>query len=163
ATYFARIDDLRASLLWWGAGLLALVLAATWLAAALIIRPVRQLAAAAARIGQGDLAAAIAPTSRDELGVLAQTMDTMRTQLAELAQPEATAAGLALAVVGDGAVPLHADAGQLRRALINLVRNAIQAAAAGGETGAAVTLGARARADAVELTVANRGQAIAAD
>src|SRR5262249_53564708 len=61
-------------------------------------------------------------------------------EVAELAAPEAAAAGLALAVDGDAAVPLAADAGQLRRALLNLVRNAIQAAAAAGEAGAAVTI-----------------------
>jgi len=248
AAYFARLDDLRASLLWWGAGLTALVLAATWLAAVLITRPVRTLATAAARIGAGDLAAPIGRTSRDELGVLAEAMETMRAQLAErdartqqmlagiahevrnplagiqlyagilrdelagderaahaakidrevgylervvrdfldyarrpppepaeldaaalarevaeLARPDAAAAGLLVEVDGDAAVPLRADPGQLRRVLLNLIRNAIQAAAEVGERGTAVAIGARADGDRVELTVRNRGLPIAAE
>ncbi len=248
ATYFARLDDLRTSLVWWGIGLTGLVLAATWLAALLITRPVRLLATAAARIGGGDLAAVIAPTSRDELGVLAATMETMRGQLAErdartqqmlagiahevrnplagiqlyagilreelagddrashavkidrevghlervvrdfldyarrpppepgeldaaalvrevaeLASPDARAAGIEVVIVGESTVALHADGGQVRRALINLVHNAVQAAAAGAERGPAVTIGARAVGDQVELTVVNRGPAITAD
>lgn len=83
AAYFERLDDLRTSLVWWGAGLTAMVLVATFLAALIITRPVRKLAVAAERIGGGDLTAPVATTSRDELGVLASTMDAMRRQLAE--------------------------------------------------------------------------------
>src|SRR5690606_35177156 len=49
----------------------------------LITRNVRRLATAAERIGAGDLRAPIAVATRDELGVLAQTMERMRRQLAE--------------------------------------------------------------------------------
>lgn len=83
AGYFARLRELRASLLLWGAGLVAVVLVAAVLVTLLITRPVRVLAAAAERIGRGDLDAPVAASSRDELGLLAQTMDRMRAQLAE--------------------------------------------------------------------------------
>ena len=46
-----------------------------------ITRPVRRLEEAARRIGQGDLAAPIVPTSNDEIGLFAATLDTMREQL----------------------------------------------------------------------------------
>ncbi len=249
AAYFRRLDDLRQSLLLWGAGLTAFVLLATFMVALLITRPVRSLATAAARIGQGDLTAPIASTSRDELGVLAQTMETMRGQLAErdartqqmlagiahevrnplagiqlyagilrdelagderaghaakidrevgylervvrefldyarrpapepvaldagalvrevaeLLNGDADAAGLELEVdVPEAPVPLTADAGQLRRALLNLGKNAIQAAAEVGERGKAVRLSARADGAAVELAVWNRGPVIPDD
>ncbi len=246
AAYFARLDDLRASLLVWGAGLTALVLAATFVVALLITRPVRALAAAAARIGQGDLARPIALASRDELGVLASTMETMRAQLAERdARTQQMLAGIAHEVrnpltgiqlyagilrdelAGDeraahavkidrevgylervvsefldyarrpapepvaldaaalvrevaellgadaaaadleievdaptAAVPVVADPGQLRRALLNLGKNAIQAAAEVGERGRAVRLAVEAEVGVVELTVWNRGAMI---
>ncbi len=249
AAYFRRLDDLRQSLLLWGAGLTAFVLLATFMVALLITRPVRSLATAAARIGQGDLTAPIASTSRDELGVLAQTMETMRGQLAErdartqqmlagiahevrnplagiqlyagilrdelagderaghaakidrevgylervvrefldyarrpapepvaldagalvrevaeLLNGDADAAGLELEVdAPEAPVPLTADAGQLRRALLNLGKNAIQAAAEVGERGKAVRLSARADGAAVELAVWNRGPVIPDD
>jgi len=83
ADYFARLADLRRSLLLWGAVLVTVVLAATVLAAALVTRPVRTLAGAAARIGAGNLNAPVVVRSRDELGLLAVTMDQMRRQLAE--------------------------------------------------------------------------------
>jgi signal transduction histidine kinase len=83
AQYFARLGELRRSLLWWGGLLVAVVFAATLGATLLITRPVRRLAAAAERIGRGDLAAPIEMASGDELGTLALTMDRMRQQLAE--------------------------------------------------------------------------------
>lgn len=246
AAYFDRLHDLRLDLLWWGAGLGLVVIAATFLTALFITRPVRSLAAAAARIGAGDLTAPVAPTSRDELGVLAQTMEAMRRQLAErdahmqqmlagiahevrnplagiqlyagilrdelagderaghaakidrevgyldkvvrdfldfarrpapelaavelpalaaevaeLAAPEAGPHGLEIAVEVPAGLTVRADPGQLRRALLNLVRNAIAAAAEVGERGEAVKLSAEARADRIAITVWNRGPTIA--
>jgi signal transduction histidine kinase len=248
AGYFRRLDDLRDSLLLWGAVLTAVVLAATFGAAILITRPVRALAAAATRIGQGDLAKPIGVSSGDELGVLAQTMETMRGQIAErdartqqmlagiahevrnplagiqlyagilrdelagddrgahaakidrevgylervvrefldyarrpapelqpldvtalvrevaeVLEGDADAAGLEIDVDAPSTpLMISADAGQVRRALLNLGKNAIQAAAAAGVTGAAVRLGARARPQGVELWVWNRGAEIPA-
>jgi signal transduction histidine kinase len=247
AAYFDRLRDLRTSLLWWGAGLTAVVLAATFLAALIITRPVRQLATAAARIGGGDLTAPVARASRDELGVLADTMDAMRRQLAErdaqmqqmlagiahevrnplagiqlyagilrdelagderaahaakidrevgylervvrdfldfarrpppelapveltalcrevaeLAGADAAAAGLEIDV--DGApLTLAADAGQLRRALLNLVKNAVTAAAEVDERGAAVRLAVSRDGDRAIVEVWNRGPTIGAE
>lgn len=249
AAYFQRLDDLRDTLIWWGVALTAFVLATTFLVALLITRPVRSLAAAATRIGGGDLARPITTSSRDELGVLAQTMETMRGQLAErdartqqmlagiahevrnplagiqlyagilrdelagddraahaakidrevgylervvrdfleyarrpaievapldaaalvrevgeLLGGDADAAGLELELELDEKIPVIADAGQLRRAMLNLGKNAIQAAAEVGERGKAVRLGARAAGDgAAELWVWNRGAVIPAD
>src|SRR5205823_2501516 len=50
-------------------------------AARRITRPVRLLVAAARAIGEGDLARPIEVTSRDEVGFLAATLETMRGQL----------------------------------------------------------------------------------
>jgi signal transduction histidine kinase len=245
ATYFDRLAALRASLLWWGVGLLAVVLAATSIVAVLITRPVRVLAAAAGRIGGGDLSAPIEHRGRDELGVLAATMEKMRTQLAErdartqqmlagiahevrnplagiqlyagilrdelegdpraahaakidrevgylervvsefaefarrrppepavidvrallddvaeLVMGDAVAGGLEVEVEVEDGLALIADPGQLRRVVLNLAKNAVQAAASVGERGRAVRLTGGARGDDVELAVWNRGPTI---
>jgi signal transduction histidine kinase len=245
AAYFDRLADLRRSLLLWGAGLTALILGATSLAALVITRPVRRLAAAAARIGGGDLGAPVAATSRDELGVLAETMEAMRRQLAErdaqqqqmlagiahevrnplagiqlyagilrdelagddraghaakierevgyldrvvrefldfarrappelaavevapllaevgeLASPDAHARDLEVAIDDPAGLAVRADVGQLRRALLNLVQNAIAAAAEVGERGPAIRLGAVRVEGAIALEVWNRGPTI---
>jgi signal transduction histidine kinase len=81
AAYFDRLADLRNSLFLYGAGLALFVLAIAVVVATLITRPVRSLAAAAERIGAGDLDAPVARTSRDEIGFLAETMDEMRSDL----------------------------------------------------------------------------------
>lgn len=83
AAYFARLGELRLSLVAWGGILVVVVLAATIGAALLVTRPVRKLAEAAERIGRGELATPIDVRGRDEIGTLAQTMDRMREQLAE--------------------------------------------------------------------------------
>lgn len=81
ATFFDRLAELRRNLLLAGVGsALAMVLVAVAVAA-LITRPVRQLADAAERIGRGDLTRPIRPLSRDEIGFLAETMDEMRREL----------------------------------------------------------------------------------
>ncbi len=81
AVFFERLADLRRNLVIYGVGsALAMVLVAV-LVAALITRPVRQLADAAERIGRGDLARPVERQSRDEIGFLAETMDRMRRDL----------------------------------------------------------------------------------
>jgi signal transduction histidine kinase len=243
ASYFDRLADLRGRLLAWGAGLALVSIVAAVLATLLITRNVRRLAAAAERIGAGDLRAPIAVTSGDELGVLGETMDRMRRQLAErdakmqqmlagiahevrnpLAgmtlfadilqdelpagderrghvdkikrelgylervvndfleyarrpRPElapvplpdllaevaqmASTAELEVGVEPGGPVTIEADRAQLRRALLNLARNAVQAALAAGHTGAgAVMLRAHERDGEHWLNVWNRGKEI---
>ena len=83
ASYFERLADLRDRLFVWGAGLVLVSILAAAVTTFFITRNVRRLAAAAERIGEGDLRAPVAVASRDELGVLAQTMERMRQQLAE--------------------------------------------------------------------------------
>ena len=259
ASYFSRLSDLRTRLFAGGAGLaavsvLAAVLAtflitrtaavsvlAAVLATFLITRNVRRLAAAAERIGAGDLHAPVSIKTRDELGLLGDTMDRMRIQLAERdAKMQQMLAGIAhevrnplagmtlfAGILRDEIEPgderrghvdkiqreldylervvndfleyarrpkpelatveidelfaeviqlapselevasqidisiVSADRGQLRRALLNLTRNAIQAATTAGHTGAGnVRLAARKSGDTVELSVWNRGREI---
>jgi signal transduction histidine kinase len=241
ADYFDQLDDLRNSLAIYGTLLVGFAVISTFVVAAFLTRPVRQLAKAADRIGAGDLAAPIELRSKDELGRLADAMERMRGQLAErdahmqrmlagiahevrnplagmtlftgllqdelpadddrrghvlriarelgylervvsdfldyarrpkpelaeisakdlldevaqLAAADADAAGVTIAVEADGGVRVTADRGQLRRALLNLARNAVQAS----PRGATVTL----RADRGGLAVHNRGDDISAD
>jgi signal transduction histidine kinase len=239
ASYFDRLADLRDRLFVWGAGLTLVSILAAILATLFITRNVRRLAAAAERIGGGDLRERVVISSRDELGVLGQTMDRMRQQLAERdARTQQMLAGIAhevrnpLAgmtlfagilrdelpesderrshvdriqrelgylerVVNDfleyarrpkpelGTVELaellpevaqlgssdtieiavepttleaRADRGQIRRALLNLAKNAVQAAAAAGHKGNdVVRLSARRDGNELHLAVWNRG------
>jgi signal transduction histidine kinase len=243
ASYFDRLVALRDRLLAWGAGLAAVSVLAAVIATWLITRNVRRLAAAAERIGAGDLREPVAVESRDELGVLGETMDRMRRQLAERdAKMQQMLAGIAhevrnplagmtlfagilrdelpegderrshveridrelgylervvndfleyarrprpelaevdvrellaevaqlastpevpVEVDGGGVGRVRGDRGQLRRALLNLARNAVQAAAAADQRGAgAVRLSARRAGGEVVLAVWNRGKEI---
>ncbi len=239
ASYFDRLDDLRSRMIEWGVGLALVSIAAAVIATLFITRNVRRLVTAAERIGAGDLHEPVTATTRDELGVLAETMDRMRVQLAERdAKMQQMLAGIAhevrnplagmtlfagilrdevpatderrghvdkiqreldyldrvvseflefarrpkpeladvpvadllaevaqlastpeLEVVATSEVEtLRGDRGQVRRALLNLARNAVQAAAAAGHTGKdAVAIRACAVPGAVELAVWNRG------
>jgi signal transduction histidine kinase len=243
ASYFTSLAALRERLLFWGAGLAAVSVLAAVIATLLITRNVRRLAAAAERIGTGDLRAPVKVTSGDELGVLAETMDRMRRQLAErdakmqqmlagiahevrnpLAgmtlfadilkdelpagdekrghvekiqrelgylervvndfleyarrpRPElskvdipellaevaqmATTSEIEIAVAPGGPSAVQADRAQLRRALLNLARNAAQAAKAAEHSGKdVVRLSATAKDNTVWLSVWNRGKEI---
>jgi signal transduction histidine kinase len=246
ATYFERLADLRQSLFGYGLLLALVVMAVAVVMAALITRPLRRLATAAARIGKGELDAAITRTSHDELGLLADTMDDMRRELqarsekmqrmlsgiahevrnplggmklfagilrdelapdddrrrhveridreltyletvvtefleyarrpapeladvdlaalvgdvVELARADADRVDVNLALEAEAA-RCWADAGQVRRATLNLVRNAIQASTGMAEGGVRVHV--RARAGDAVLSVHNRGPAIADD
>jgi signal transduction histidine kinase len=243
ASYFEALGALRDRLLWWGAGLALVSVLAAVLATLAITRNVRRLAAAAERIGTGDLRAPVTVRSRDELGVLGDTMDRMRKQLAErdakmqqmlagiahevrnplagmtlfadilkdeLPSPDerrghvekiqrelgylervvndfleyarrprpelatvevgdllaevaqmATAGEIEVTVAPGGPATVRADRAQLRRALLNLARNAVQAATAAGHSGnAAVMLSAREDGGATWLSVWNRGKEI---
>ena len=241
ASYFSRLAKLRGQLFLWGAGLALVSIAAAVIATLLITRNIRRLAAAAERIGTGDLQQPVAVKSRDELGLLGQTMDRMRIQLAERdARMQQMLAGIAHEVrnplagmtlfagilqdelpegderrghvdrirkelgylervvneflefarrprpelgpiildellpevaqlasteevtveVATSGITARADHAQLRRALLNLARNAVQAATAAGHTGAAVKLMAVASGEELALSVWNRGKEI---
>ncbi len=245
ASYFETLEDLRDRLFLWGGGLGVVSIFAAVIATLLITRNVRRLAAAAERIGAGELRERVEINSDDELGQLGQAMERMRQQLAERdARMQQMLAGIAhevrnpLAgmtlfagilkdelpegderrghvdkinrelgylerVVNDfleyarrpkpelGPVDVDellsevaqlitneevvievvpskleasADRGQLRRALLNLTRNAVQAAIAAGHRGPdAVRLSARREGDELWFEVWNRGKEIPAE
>lgn len=81
ADFFERLSSLRQQLVLYGLLLVFAVAVVAVLVAMRITRPVRSLAEAAGRIGAGDLDAPILPTSKDEIGLLAETMDQMRADL----------------------------------------------------------------------------------
>jgi signal transduction histidine kinase len=242
ASYFSRLADLRDRLFVWGAGLVLVAILAAVITTLFITRNIRRLASAAERIGAGDLREPVRIKARDEIGVLAQSMDRMREQLAERdARTQQMLAGIAHEVrnplagmtlfagilrdeipadderrghvdkiqrelgylervvndfleyarrpkpeLGDveasellaevaqlagideiqiavepTTVMLRADRGQLRRALLNLAKNAAQAARAAGQTGADVVKLSVERADGeARIHVWNRGKEI---
>ena len=243
AAYFTRLEDLRGRLFLWGAGLVLVSILAAAITTLFITRNIRRLAAAAERIGAGELRAPVRIRARDEVGVLGESMERMRQQLAERdARMQQMLAGIAhevrnplagmtlfagilrdeiptdderrshvdkiqrelnylervvndfleyarrpkpelapvaasellaevaqlasqddISVAVEAATDLtvRADRGQLRRALLNLAKNAVQAARAAGHTGGdAVRLAARRTADETELSVWNRGKEI---
>jgi signal transduction histidine kinase len=243
ASYFARLADLRDRLFAWGTGLLVVSVMAAVVATLLITRNVRRLVAAAERIGSGNLRDPVRVASDDEIGVLGETMERMRQQLAERdARTQQMLAGIAHevrnplagmtlfagilrdelpdedprrshverirrelgylervvndfleyarrpkpelldepcdALLGEVAqltstddIPVEAapcdglvaraDRGQIRRALLNLAKNAVQAATAAGHRGrGAVRLSAEERGDELALVVWNRGHEI---
>lgn len=81
ASLYAQLAGFRRTLVALGlAGTLVMVLLSI-LVARRLVRPVRRLARAAERIGGGDLDEPVAATSRDEIGLFADTMEQMRQQL----------------------------------------------------------------------------------
>lgn len=81
AEFFTVLARLRNYLLLSGGVVASLVVLVTLLLARRITRPLRLLAGEARRIGAGDLQQAIQATSRDEVGLLADTMNEMREGL----------------------------------------------------------------------------------
>jgi signal transduction histidine kinase len=79
-------------------------------------------------------------------------------RVADLLEPQAQAAGVALVRQIAAPVTLSADATRLQQALVNLILNAIQAAPAGGQ----VRVEAAARADEVEIAVEDSGPGVPA-
>ncbi len=81
ADYPAALAALRRSMIRTGVGaLLAVLLLTVWLSRR-ISGPIARLAQAAARLGRGDLDAPIPIETRDEIGVLAQTLEETRAAL----------------------------------------------------------------------------------
>ncbi len=81
ADFFDRLADLRAQLIVYGLFLVFAVAVVAIFIGLRITRPVRLLAEAAERIGAGDLAKPIEVLSGDEIGLLATTMEQMRSDL----------------------------------------------------------------------------------
>lgn len=81
AEFFTALEELRNSLLLIGLATASLVVVISVLFARRITRPLRQLVRAAARIGSGQLDQPIDVRSRDEIGLLAATMNRMRQDL----------------------------------------------------------------------------------
>jgi signal transduction histidine kinase len=245
AEFYTALARLRRVLLVTGAGVALLVMLVSVVVARRITRPLRVLAREATRIGTGDLERPIEATSRDEVGLLARTMNEMREglferdtqmqmmlsgiahevrnplggielfsgllkeelqepadadklehvarierelgylkkvvgdfldyarrakpaptpvdlaalqiELAELLRKDADERGVELLTETDAAVWAHCDADQIRRVLINLTRNAIQASSSGGR----VLLRCGTDDQAVFCEVTDRGAGIA--
>lgn len=83
-------------------------------------------------------------------------LDNLIARLVSLVQPEAQQADLALEYQPSG-LSVLADEGLLRRALLNILINAIRASRRGGR----ITVAAQPEADTVTLTVADQGHGIA--
>ncbi len=84
AEYFRALEELSAYLLLSGAGIAVLVIIISLLLARRITRPLGALADEATRIGAGDLERPVpVPRGRDEVGLLASTMNEMRQALYE--------------------------------------------------------------------------------
>ena len=81
AEFFKDLGRLRSYLFLAGAVIAALIVLVTVLVARRITRPLRSLAREARRIGAGKLERSIPVTSRDEVGLLASTMNEMRKGL----------------------------------------------------------------------------------
>jgi signal transduction histidine kinase len=80
-------------------------------------------------------------------------------ELADFVRPVATRQGLAMRVETDPNVPMmEIDRALLRQAILNLVKNGLEALSRGGE----LTIGSRASADGVEIFVADTGPGIPA-
>jgi signal transduction histidine kinase len=81
ASLYEQLSTFRRTLFAVGAGGTLAIVALSIFVARRLVRPVKRLEAAAARIGQGDLVAPVESESRDEIGVVAETMEHMREQL----------------------------------------------------------------------------------
>src|SRR6266571_443631 len=89
-----------------------------------------------------------------------ESVNHLLQELADFVRPVATRQGLTLRVDLDPGVPLmEIDRGLLRQAVLNLVKNGLEALSRGGE----LTLTSRLVAESVELTVTDTGAGIAAD
>ncbi len=81
ASLYEQLAGFRRTLVLVGAGGTLAVVALSMLVARLLVRPIKRLERAAARIGQGDLQEPVVASSRDEIGVVAETLEAMRQQL----------------------------------------------------------------------------------
>jgi class 3 adenylate cyclase len=83
AEAFQPVKDMRWVFSGWGAALLLLTVLAAWLVAREMIRPINALVDAAEKVAAGDLTAQVDWKSKDELGTLAETFNSMTKSLRE--------------------------------------------------------------------------------
>lgn len=81
ADFFVPLRAFRRQLITGGAAAMVVVLLVTVVVARRVTGPVGRLAAAAERIGRGNLEHPVPVTTRDEVGFLARTLDDMRAAL----------------------------------------------------------------------------------
>jgi class 3 adenylate cyclase len=77
------VQHLHNRLIGWAAALLALTALVSLLLTRAIVKPVNALAAAARKLGEGDLTAHVPVRSKDELGMLSSTFNSMVTNIRE--------------------------------------------------------------------------------
>ena len=77
------VSEMKRLFSWWGAGLLLLTVLGAWFMTRQILRPVNALVSAAERVAAGDLTAQVDWKSKDELGVLSDTFNSMTTSIRE--------------------------------------------------------------------------------
>ncbi|MGH7312776.1 MAG: sensor histidine kinase [Candidatus Rokuibacteriota bacterium] len=89
-----------------------------------------------------------------------ESVNGMVEELGEFIRPVATRQGLRLRVATDPGVPvMEIDRGLLRQAILNLLKNGLEALSRGAE----LTLASRRDGDAVEISVSDSGPGIADD
>jgi signal transduction histidine kinase len=86
-----------------------------------------------------------------------ESVEHLVRELAEFIRPVATRQGLTVRTETDGQIPMmEIDRGLLRQAILNLVKNGMEALSRGGE----IILTSRLRGDHVEISVADTGAGI---
>lgn len=83
AEAFQPVRDLRWAFSGWGAAVLLLTVIAAWFVTNQILRPVNALVDAAEKVSAGDLTAQVNWKSKDELGVLSDTFNSMTRSIRE--------------------------------------------------------------------------------
>jgi class 3 adenylate cyclase len=83
AEAFQPVKDLRLAFSSWGMAVLVLTVIAAWLMTNQILRPVNALVDAAEKVSAGDLTAQVNWKSKDELGVLSDTFNSMTKSIRE--------------------------------------------------------------------------------
>jgi len=77
------ISEMKRLFSWWGAALALLTVLGAWFMTRQILRPVNALVDAAEQVARGDLTAQVNWKSNDELGVLADTFNSMTRSIRE--------------------------------------------------------------------------------